>query len=180
MTTDESGIGDVRSTPRHARTWALRILPPLLLLWPLALRNGTGLYFSWALTFPFALWSFVTFCSNLIRWRPTHLVRPGLCLAIFLAWPAYVGYTMVPAVRYADALAAQIQLQCNSDRRCPRAIAGFEPGYGTLHGGWVQWRIRYFTDGTRFSIHVMMGPDVSRVATGGVGKGLVPIDAPRE
>jgi hypothetical protein len=163
------------SIEHPAKAWARRILPPLLLLWPLGVRNGALLYLCGVALFPFVLWSFVTFAANLIRWQPLWMVRPGLCLAIFVAWRFYVDYTMVPAVLYANALAERIQLRCTAAGRCPRAIGGWPPGHGTLYGEWVQWRIRYFTDGSEFSVHVMMGMDVSHAASGGVGRPLVRI-----
>jgi hypothetical protein len=173
------------SRPSGARpwqAWALRILPPLLLLWPLSTRNGPTLYLCIALLLPILLWCFVTLAANLIRWQPTQLVRPALCIAIALAWGPYLEYSMTPAVRYVDALAERIHARCNATGRCPSRIEGWSsPGPGisaSSYGKWVKWRIEYRPDGARFQIWIRVSLDNIRVASGGVGKELVLIHAP--
>jgi hypothetical protein len=168
---------------RPARAWALRILPPLLLLWPLSTRNGTLLYLCGMWLMPIALWCFVTFIANLFRWQLVQMVRPGMCLAICLAWPAYVAYAMTPAAHFANALAERMQDRCDAAGRCPARIPGWStrsPGHGSMgtYGEWVKWPVAYWTDGTEFRVGVIAALDVGRSARGGVGKKLVRIDPP--
>lgn len=157
------------------RSLAASVLPPLLLLWPASTTHGPGLFFAGALFLLVGLVSLVRIAWLLLRPERSRsmLLRPVLAVAICGLALAYTQASLVPAREFAREAAAAVQRQCDLERKCPAAIAGWPARHDAYSsqisvGQRVKWPLMYHSDGGQFHIWLYKALDVGEQWSGGV------------
>jgi hypothetical protein len=157
-----------------------QLLPPLLLLLPLAARTGTTLLVGCAFVVAIALFSLGHLAWPVRRAPGSRRLRAVLSVLLAAVVLVLSWWEIAPVHRYADGLAREIQQQCVATGHCPARIGGWTKPDGTRgstteFGARVRYAITYRSDGRNFRLCWVVAFGRCRAAEGGVAAPLQPL-----